>query len=484
MKSAFIGLSTAAALLCGVAAAAEPAKSAKSDEQLDALRAEVRKLRDELEALKTAPVPAAAPVPASASVTSGTRALEERVDLVEIKQQDAVVMGDLPGSFRVPGTEVSLRLYGFAELNWVHDFKGDNSDIDYSTFAPYMPLDGTPEGRRDNRDYLTARTSRIGLEAATPTRYGVLGIKIEGDFNNEPRTGDTAQYGTGRNVVTQQATSSYGLRVRHLYGTFGGLLVGQTWSTFMDVDNYPETVDYNGPVGATFIRQPVIRYAYGAGSAGTFTGALENSSSYVLADDGSVISTSLSRIPDLVLRWDRGFEWGALSVRGMTQELRIDDGDADASKRGWGLAASGLLKVRSSDLFTLQVTGGDGIGRYLNYIEGAFYDAGADALRLERAVGVIAGYTLKPMDRLRINLVYGMTRSFENGYTDFAAANGLDGGRFGVNRWVQQAHIGPIFTVVPGVDLGLEGIWAQRQTYADEKGEMVRLNFSVKYYLN
>jgi hypothetical protein len=472
-------IAAAIALATG-ARAAEPA----ANPDVEALRAEVKKLREELEALKTAPVPAAAPVPASASVASPVSALEGRLDLVEVMQRDAVVAGDIPGSFRIPGTEVSLRLYGFAELNWVHDFKGDNSDIDYATFAPYLPLDGTAEGRRTNRDYFTARTSRLGLEAATPTRYGVLGVKLEGDFNNEPRTGNTAVYGKDVNVYTQQVTNSYGFRVRHLYGTFGGLLVGQTWSTFMDVDNYPETVDYNGPIGATFIRQPVIRYSQALGTAGTFTAALENSSSYVLANDGLVIAESLSRIPDVVVRWDKGFQWGALSARAVTQELRIDDGDVDASKRGWGLAASGLVKVRGNDLLMAQVTGGEGIGRYLNYIEGAFYDAEADELTVEKAVGVIAGYTLKPKDWVRINFVYGATRSFENGYSDFAAANGLDGGRYGVNRWVQQAHVGPIFTVVPGVDLGVEGIWAQRKTYAEERGEMWRFNLSAKYYIN
>jgi hypothetical protein len=385
----------------------------------------------------------------------------------------------------VPGTEISLRLYGFAELNWVHDFRGDSSDIDYSTFAPYLPLDGTPGARRRNRDYLTGRTSRLGIEAGTPTRYGLLSVKMEGDFNNEPRTGNTAQYGSTDNVYTQQATNSYGFRVRHLYGQFGGLLVGQTWSTFMDVDNYPETLDYNGPIGSTFIRQPLIRYTYATPSWGAFTTALENSSAYVLDETGTAMGSSLSRVPDLVLRWDRGFGWGAMSVRGMTQELRVDDGEgATAAARGWGAAASALVKVPGSGLFTVGLTGGDGIGRYLNYIEGAAFDGGANELRLERAVGLIAGYQVKPAAWVRVNFVYGMTRNFDGDYTDLAAASGFDSGRFGVNRMVQQAHVGPIFTVVPGVDLGLEAMWGRRVTLAEEKGDMIRLNFSAKYYVN
>jgi hypothetical protein len=49
---------------------------------------------------------------------------------------------------------------------------------------------------------------------------------------------------------------------------------------------------------------------------------------------------------------------------------------------------------------------------------------------------------------------------------------------------VQQAHLGPIFTPIKGVDLGVEGMWAQRKTLAGETGDMLRLNFSAKYYIN
>ena len=486
MNRTLIGITTAALLFSG-----SPASAQTKEKETEELRAEVKRLADELEAMKAklahgGTVPATLTVtPAAEATVAMTQAVAERIELLEIKQKDAVVMGDIPGAFRVPGTELSLRLYGFAELNWVHDFGADNSDQDYSTFAPYMPLDGTAEGNRKNRDYLTGRTSRLGLEAATPTPFGALGVKLEGDFNNEPRTGNAALYGDARNVFTQQATNSYGFRVRHLYGQVGGLLVGQTWSTFMDVDNFPETVDYNGPIGATFIRQPQIRFAYGTAGWGTFTASIENSSSYVLDETGAVFASSLSRVPDAILRWDKGYDWGALSLRGITQELRFDDGaGTEATKRGFGAAASASFKVRGKDFLALQVTGGDGIGRYLNYIEGAIYDAATDAIRVERAVGAVAGYQLKAADWVRVNFVYGVTRNFDNDYTRLAAASGIDAGRFGVNRTVQQAHMGPIFTPVKGVDLGLEGIWAERKTLAGERGEDLRVNFSAKYYIN
>lgn len=484
MSRKFSGMSAAFMLLSASAATAQQAQQASASQpaDLEAVRAELTRLREELEALKAAKPAAAA---GTAPAASESKTVEERIDLVEVKQEDAVVAGDFPGSFRIPGTDISLRLYGIAELNWFHDFQGDSSDIDFASFSPYLPLEDTPAGNRKNRNFFNARTSRFGIAAGMPTRLGQVSVKIEGDFANEPRTGDTSQYGTPRNVFTQLQTNSYGFRLRHAYGQFGGLLIGQTWSTFMDVDNYPETVDFNGPVGATISRQPMIRYAYATQGAGTFTVALENSASYVLSDEGAVLGTSIARLPDLILRWDKSFGWGATSVRALTQELRVDDGaDAEGIRRGWGAAASLLVKTRGKDLLTLGVTGGEGIGRYLNFIEGAIYDADADEIELERAAGIIVGYQFKPTSWVRINLVYGMTRHFDNDFTDAIVENGLNSGRFGVNRWVQQANFGPIFTPVQGVDLGIEGIVGSRKTLAGERGHMTRLNFMARYYIN
>jgi hypothetical protein len=464
------GLTISMALMFAALALPAQAQTAKDFEEM---RAELKRLREEVETLKKAKQEAA---PA---------ALADRIEAVEIRAKDAVVAGDIPNSFRLPGSETSVRVYGFAELNMVHEFKGDNSDNDYSTFLPYAPLRGSAEAERTGRNYLTARTSRLGVEASTPTQYGPLGVKVEGDFNNEPRTGNAAVYGSIGNIYTQQATNSYNFRLRQAYGQFGGLLVGQTWSTFMDVDNSPETVDFNGTIGATFIRQPQIRYSYGTQDAGSFTIAAENSVSYVLDSTGSATTAGFSRVPDLIGRWDKSFGRGALSLRAVSHEHRINDGaGVSLSRRGYGLAASGLVKTIGDDFLSWSVTGGTGIGRYFNYIEGAFHDAGNNRILMEKAVGVVLGYQHKASDTLRFNGVLGYQRNYDNEYTDFARANGLDSGRFGINRRVWQAHLGLIWNPVKNVDIGTEWIFGKRKTLADETGDMSRFNFSAKYYFN
>ncbi len=471
--------------------------AAEMTAQFEEMRAEIKRLRTEVEDLKkekgarTADAnvlnkaKSEAVAAATAASAASNAALAERVEQVELRVTDAVVAGDIGGSSRLPNSETSVRLYGFAELNMVKEFKGDNGDQDYSTFLPYGPLNNSAEGNRTGRAYLHARTSRIGVEASTPSAYGPISVKIEGDFNNDPRTGNAAVSGDIKNIYTQQATNSYNFRLRHAYGQFGGLLIGQTWSTFMDLDNSPETVDFNGPIGSTFIRQPMIRYAYNTAESGMFTAALENSVSYVLDKTATVTTKGFSRVPDLVMRWDKGFTWGGMSLRGVTHELRVKDGaGVSQSSMGYGIAASALIKTVDSDFLTAGLTYGTGIGRYFNYIEGAFYDDVNNRILKEKAIGVVLGYQIKPSTTLRYNLAFGWQRNYDNAYTDFARANALDSGRFGINKSVWQGHIGFIWNPVKGVDIGTEYVFGRRKTLAGEKGEMSRLDFSAKYYFN
>ena len=421
-------------------------------------------------------------------------------DQMSAQTKENVVVGDIPNSFRVPGSDVSIRVYGVAELNMVHETKGDNSNNDYSTFMPYMPLNGSRASERSGQTYLHARTSRIGIEGATPSPFGMIMAKVEGDFNNDPRTGNSAVYGDLKNIYTQQATNSYGFRLRHAYVQTPNWLFGQTWSTFMDLDNTPETVDFNGPIGSTFIRQPQIRYTHVTPQYGNFAVAVENSVSYVLDPTGSTSVAGFSRVPDLVLRWDKPFTWGSLSLRGVSHEHRVngtlclttacssstpgDTANVNSSKRGYGLSASGQIKTFGDDFISWIVTGGEGIGRYFNYIEGAGYNATNGSIEMEKAMGVVLGYQRKFSDTFRMNFVYGTQRHFENSYTDWARANGMASGRYAVNRNVSQFHIGGIWNPVKVMDIGLEYIYGRRETLSGEHGNMSRVNFLARYNFN
>lgn len=459
------------ALVSASLIAAVPVHAAPTDaERIQALEKQLKALQEQIEELK--------------ATTAKTQEVTEVRNQVEAQSKEAVVAGDIPNSFRIPGSETSVHLYGIAELNLTHDFKGYNNDNDYASFVPYAPLNGSSDGDRKGSTNLHARTSRIGMEASTPSSFGLITGKIEGDFNNDGRTPST---GYVTNVGTEQSTNSYNFRLRHAYVQAGSWLVGQSWTTFMDMDAAPETVDFNGPVGSTMIRQPQIRYTYKTPTIGNYTLALESNDAYVLnPTSGSTYNydKAISRVPDLILRWDRAADWGTFSVRGVTQQLALKDGDTSVSTRGWGLATSASVKMFDNDLLSLNLTGGDGIGRYFNYIEGAGYDATNNRIVREETVGALVGYQHKFNDAYRLNFAYGYQRSLTNSFTDWARENGLDSGRWAMNRDVWQAHIGGFWNPTKVIEVGVEAIYGQRKTLAGEKGDASRINLLTRYYFN
>lgn len=103
---------------------------------------------------------------------------------------------------------------------------------------------------------------------------------------------------------------------------------------------------------------------------------------------------------------------------------------------------------------------------------------------MERALGVVVGYQYKASDTLRSNFVLGWQKNENNAYTEFALANGLGSGQYGINKSLYQVHAGLIYNPVKNVDLGAEYIYGQRKTLAGEKGDLSRFNLMARYTFN
>ncbi len=72
-------------------------------------------------------------------------------------------------------------------------------------------------------------------------------------------------------------------------------------------------------------------------------------------------------------------------------------------------------------------------------------------------------------------------KNFDSDYTGFSAANGLDSGRFGIDREALQSHLGFVRNPLRPVDVGGERVMGWRQALAGVHGDMMGLNFSAKY---
>ena len=427
-KPTLIGL--AAALLTAGAAPA----FAQANPVIDELREELRKLRAEVEALKKGQASAK---PADSSGWG------ERIEQLELKSKDAVVLGDIGGGFRLPGSETSVKLYGYAEVHAIHDV-GRTAPDDNSTNLTFQPVGSDVAGNAalglKGKTKLTAQTSRIGFDSSTPTGAGTFNTKLEMDFYS---------YGSGNRNR---------LRLRHAYGEYAGFLVGQTWSTFMDLDDLPETVDFNGPIGAPFSRRTQVRYSYGDAKAGyKFTAALED------PEDQFGGGSHHERMPEVVLRFDQSFDWGAVNVRGLAHEKRSDL----ASKRGYGFGVGGSYKLTDKDLLMGQYTRVDGDVDQLYGSNGYSINGETGALTFDKNQGLVLGYAKTFSEQLRGTLAYGMNKA--------KTAEAVN------NKRLQQFHLNLIYSPIKNVELGGEIVLGERKTFDNETGKMQRLDLMGRY---
>lgn len=423
----------AALLVAGTAPA-----FAQSNPALDELRDEIRKLRDEVNALKKAQATTAKPADNSG--------WGERIAQLEIKTKDAVVLGDIGGGFRLPGSETSVRLYGYAEAHLIHDVGrwGGADNFTDLTFQPVgSELAANPALGQKGKTKLTAQTSRFGFETSTPTSAGSFNTRLEMDFYAYNGT----EKGQNRNR----------LRLRQAYGEYGGFLIGQAWSTFMDLDDLPETVDFNGAIGAPFSRRTMVRYAYGDAKAGyKVTVALED------PEDQFGGGSAGERTPQLIARFDQSFDWGAINIRGLTHEKR----SLTATKRGYGIGIGGSYKLTDKDLLMGQYTRVDGDIDQL-YGSNGYSIAGDGSISFDKNQGLVVGYTKTFSDQLRGTLAYGLNRG------DSAQAVN--------NKQLQQVFANLIYAPIKNVELGGEVIIGERKTFAGEKGAMQRLDLMGRY---
>lgn len=119
------------------------------------------------------------------------------------------------------------------------------------------PLDPPAAGAAENGNSQTiidARQSRLRVTFSDE----VAGVKMSGRIETDFFTGD------GNALVS----NSRHLRLRHAFARADhpsgfSLLAGQYWSLFMNSDiAQPDLVDFNGPAGQLFARQPQLRVGY------------------------------------------------------------------------------------------------------------------------------------------------------------------------------------------------------------------------------
>jgi hypothetical protein len=380
---------------------------------------------------------------------------------------------DAPGVFKIPGTDSTIKFYGYVQLDATVDFGGRPPDIenwDWATILPGVPADDSAAGKRKPQTYLTARTSRFGIQTNTPSPYGNISVKLEGDFNG-PSYFQSETY-----------TNSVLFRLRQAYGTMGGLLVGQTWSTFLDMGAYPDGVDFNGPGTIALIRNPMIRYTFGLSDAMNLAIALENNRGLQYGNDDTDPSpVRFQTVPDIHANFTYSGSRGHLSLRGVAQTYtrQLDPTVADPtnkSKVSVSGAVSGSVKF-GGDTLVAQFAGGPGIGRYFfNAANTPFVTVDANnELQLWTAWGYHVGFTHVWNSTVRSNLVFSQSFIVDPKINDAVATAPQQ-------KDFVQAFVNSFFTITKTVEVGVEYEYGQWKSFAPEvKGTQNRITGTFHY---
>lgn len=351
-----------------------------------------------------------------------------------------------------------FRFGGYVQINFINDIQ--NTGYDYGEFIPAgipVPTDDT------NNIAWDPRTTRMTFETQTDTKKGMVNTFISFDLSG------MTQPGSVQPRLRQAYISWISKNKRQ------SLLIGQAGSTITDGNIWPESFDLEGPNAMMYLRQVMIRYSFMLGKGETWVGqfALEESSSDIQYGEG------LISVPDAIFTANMNKKWGHLRFGALGRYLTSEslDGGGKAETFGWGLTFSGQLKVKDSkDNFQFQLTGGQGVGRYLQDLgsaedgQGAVYNQDDASLTALGTFGGFVAYQHWWADNLRTTVNFGYV-SVEN--QDIQNDNELNNSIYSL--------LNLIYSPFKRMDVGLEYYYGQRVNKIETSGHANRILLGAKY---
>ncbi len=382
--------------------------------------------------------------------------------------QPAVTASDDAAGGETEKPKPRLDIYGFAMMDTGYQFKQNDANW-FDVLRPTKLPAFEDEFGEDGHWFAGVRQSRFGVKSYFPTSLGELKTTFEFEL-----------FGTG---VDQGQTT---FRLRHAYGELGHFGAGQTWSPFMDIDVFPNSLEYWGPNGMVFFRNVQVRWMPIMGDT-HLTIALERpgaSADQGIFEDRVEIQNIKGRfpVPDLSAEYHYGKEWGYFEVAGIVRRMNFDDVlddqfDLSGHETGWGINLSSNIKF-SGDTLRLQYVFGAGIENYMN-------DAPVDIgikLNPSNPVTPILGEAL-PLQGLVLFLDHTWNDKWSSsvGYSrlDIDNSNGQDANAFHIG---QYALGNLLFYPAENVMVGGEFQWGRRENFSDGfTSDDYRVQFSFKY---
>lgn len=368
------------------------------------------------------------------------------------------------------GQRKVMDLYGFIMMDAGYNFDQIHPDWFDVVRPTKLPTFKNQYGT-DGNFYFSVRQTRFGVKNYFQTPLGELFTQFEFEM-----------FGTG--VDAGQTT----IRLRHAYGELGKFGAGQYWSPFMDIDVFPNTVEYWGPTGMAFFRNVQVRFMPIKGDT-RLTIALERPGAS--ADQGvyaerldTAQDISLNPrfpVPDLSAEYRRAFGFGYIELAGIVRRMEWEDANPagrnpDGDATGWGVNLSTNVKLGSKATFRGSVLYGEGVQNYMNDapVDVGIKDNGgaapAEGVALP-VTGVSAFVDINWSERFSSALGYS--------FIDIDNSNAQEASAF---KKGQYAIGNLMYYPVKNTMMGIEFQWGDRENFADDFNPSIfKIQFSAKY---
>lgn len=355
--------------------------------------------------------------------------------------------------FLTPNKKFALEISGHLNVTGNYDFNGFVEGPDFIPTFIETPNSTIKNGQLN----LDIKTSRLSFRVVD---YNVNGKNLEAYLETDFR-------GDGKT-----------LRIRRGFIAYGGLLIGQEWTTMMDLEAFPDMVNFQGP-NAAFANWPImIRYTHQLTDNLEACIAIEEP--YLSLNQDGLNSRFVSKpqtLPNIPLYIQYAKNGSHIRLTGLLNPMSYHNQDINKNYNayGWTAQLSGLAQLSTKLSACFNGLYGHGVANLTQ----DFYDLGYN---LTPSVG--NPNQLKPLPMLA---AYGLLRYKLR--PDLALSGGYSFVKFDHNdaaaaSWYKKGDMawGTIFwNPTDYFQVGLEYTWGQRINVNKDNGSANRIAAMIQY---
>ena len=442
------------------------------------------------------------------SATTSIQALQKRVQALEAEKANAATEAKAPRKVRVVTAPVAnpqsveppvegapvvapdlkpkmpqilvpsidkarLEIHGATQLDAIYDIKkidpnweGTLRPSKIPVVCPPVPA-GFPTDVGCGRNGVTnfnVRATNLDFKAFLPTETGEVKARFAFDLWGGADDGQVR------------------MRLTQAWGSFNGWLFGYTESAFMDLDVFPNTIDFWGPSGMIFVRDPQIRWTPIDQGGLRLAVAAEVPSAAI--DEGKAVTVdpelgvrAKPQYPDITGHVRAYGDWGHVQLAGYVRWVSFDtpldtEGNHAGNVFGYGGNLTALVKTFGDDAIKAQIAYGLAMAAYSN--DCCFDLAPNHALPPAQAQAL-------PLLNWMIYYDHWWSKQWSSsiGYSENRQSNS-PGQFFFAQHLGKYASVNLLFYPMQNVMVGIEGLWGQRVNFDGAKNDDQRIQFSSR----